>query len=63
MSVAHIAEVALAIVLLIAGIYFYRRPSTDGQPGGQGAVLLGLIAIDLVLTLVTVAVGAAVLRR
>ena len=30
---------------------------------GAGAVLLGLIAIDLVLTLVTVAVGAAVLRR
>jgi len=30
---------------------------------GVGSVLLGLIAIDLVLTLVTVAVGAAVLRR
>ena len=30
---------------------------------GAGAILLGLVALDIVATLVTVAVGAEVLKR
>lgn len=49
LPITRIAELALAVVLLIAGIWFYRRPSNDGQPGGQGAVLLFVVALLLAI--------------
>jgi len=49
MTIAQMAELALALVLLVAGIWFYRRPSPDGQPGGQGAVLLFVVAALLAI--------------
>jgi uncharacterized membrane protein YphA (DoxX/SURF4 family) len=49
LSVTHLAELALALILLVAGIWFYRRPATDGQPGGQGAVLLFVVAALLAI--------------
>jgi hypothetical protein len=40
-----------------------KRPTLSGVAKGAGAVVLGLIALDIVATLITVAVGAEVLRR
>jgi hypothetical protein len=38
-------ELAVAVVLLAAGIYFYRRKPADGNSyGNQGAVLLFVVA-------------------
>jgi hypothetical protein len=40
-----------------------RAPSFRGIAKGAGLILVGLIALDIVATLITVAVGAEVLRR
>jgi hypothetical protein len=40
-----------------------KRPRLRGFAKGAGAVLLGLIALDLAATVLTLAVGAAWLRR
>lgn len=53
MSFAHLTplrmvELALAIALLVAGIVFYRRRDpANGSYGGQGAVIMLVIAAIL----------------
>ena len=45
MTPTRMVELAVAIVLLGVGIWFYRRRDPkDGQRGGQGAVILFVIA-------------------
>ena len=40
-----------------------RAPSLRGLAKGAGAVVLGLISLDLIATVATLAVGAQWLRR
>ena len=40
-----------------------RALTLRGLARGAGAIVLGLVALDIVATLITVAVGAEVLRR
>jgi hypothetical protein len=48
MTTGAIAEVAMAAVLLVAGVWLYRRNApVDGGYGSQGAVILFVIAIIL----------------
>ena len=44
MSNARIAELVVAVVLLAAGIWFYRRRDKADSYGSQGAVILFVIA-------------------
>jgi hypothetical protein len=45
MTTGRMIELAVAVVLLAAGIYFYRRKPADGNNyGNQGAVLLFVVA-------------------
>jgi len=37
-------ELAAAVVLLVAGVYFYRRRDTSDSYGSQGAVILFVVA-------------------
>jgi hypothetical protein len=52
-SIGRLAELALAVVLLGAGIWFYARPVTGGTAGNgtrrdsQGSVLLFAVAVIL----------------
>lgn len=44
MTIARIAELVLAVAIVGAGIWYYRRPRADGDNyGGQGAVLLLIV--------------------
>jgi len=44
MTPAHLLELLLAVALIGAGIWYYRRPRGQGDSyGGQGAVLLMFI--------------------
>lgn len=46
MSTQHILELVLAVALIGAGIFYYRRPRADGDSyGGQGAVLLLIVGV------------------
>jgi hypothetical protein len=48
MTTGAIAEVVMAAVLLVAGVWLYRRNApVDGGYGSQGAVMLFVIAIIL----------------
>ena len=48
MTGGAIAEVALAAVLLVGGVYLYRRKAPDdGGYGNQGAVILFVVAAIL----------------
>ena len=52
MSIGRLAELALAVVLLGAGLWFYARPLPSGTPSGtrgdsQGSVLLLVVAVIL----------------
>lgn len=50
MSTFQILEVAIAVVLLVAGIWLYRRPSPEPDHyGSQGAVLLFVVAALLAI--------------
>jgi hypothetical protein len=40
-----------------------RAPSFRGVAKSAGLILIGLVALDIVATLITVAVGAEVLKR
>ena len=40
-----------------------RAPSIRGLAKGAGAVVLGLVALDLIATVATLAIGATWLRR
>jgi hypothetical protein len=43
-------EVAIGLLLLAAAVVFYRRRAPDdGHYGSQGAVILGLIAVILLI--------------
>ena len=44
MSLGRMIELAAAVVILGAGIYFYRRRDKADSYGSQGAVLLFVIA-------------------
>ena len=45
MTVGRMIELVAAVAILGAGIYFYRRRSTDGGSyGSQGAVILFVVA-------------------
>ena len=48
-SSGRMVELAVAVVLLAAGVYFYRRPkgadSKADSYGSQGAVILFVIAV------------------
>ena len=48
MSTAAIIELAIAVAVLVAGLWLYRRRSdASGQYGSQGAVLLFAVALIL----------------
>ena len=52
LSWGALAEVAVGLVLLAAAVVFYRRRATADGPGGygsQGAVIVGLIAIIMLI--------------
>jgi hypothetical protein len=42
-------ELAAAVVLLVAGVYFYRRRDTSDSYGSQGAVILFVVAVILAI--------------
>ena len=44
LSNARMAELGVAVVLLAAGVWFYRRRDKADQYGSQGAVILFVIA-------------------
>ena len=45
MTPVRMVELAVAVALIGAGIWAYRRRDPkDGQPGGQGAVLMFVVA-------------------
>ena len=44
-TTSRMIELALAAVLIVAGVWFYRRKDPkDGTQGGQGAVIMFVIA-------------------
>ena len=52
MTAGRLAELALALILLGAGVWFYARPLPSGTPAGtrrdsQGSVLLFAVAVIL----------------
>ena len=50
MTSREIIELAIAAVLLVAGLWLYRRPSPEPDHyGSQGAVLLIIVAIILAI--------------
>jgi hypothetical protein len=42
-------ELAAAVVLLVAGVYFYRRRDTSDSYGSQGAVILFVVAAIMLI--------------
>ena len=42
-------ELAVAVVLLVAGIYLYRRRDKSDSYGSQGAVILFVIAVIMAI--------------
>ncbi len=49
MTISRGIELVVALVLLIAGVIFYRRgPGTDGY-GSQGAVIMFAIAVIIAI--------------
>jgi len=42
-------ELATAVVLLVAGVYFYRRRDTSDSYGSQGAVILFVVAAIMLI--------------
>jgi hypothetical protein len=45
----RMAELAVAVVLLAAGVYFYRRRDKADSYGSQGAVILFVIAVIMAI--------------
>ena len=45
MSTGRMIELAVAVALLVAGIWLYRRPKQADGYGSQGAVLLFVIGV------------------
>jgi hypothetical protein len=44
MTAGRMIELAVAVVLLAAGVFFYRRRDTSDTYGSQGAVILFVVA-------------------
>lgn len=44
MTIPRMIELAVAALLLVAGIYFYRRRDRQDNYGSQGAVILFAVA-------------------
>jgi hypothetical protein len=44
LSTGRMVELAVAVLLLVAGVYFYRRRDKSDSYGSQGAVILFVIA-------------------
>ena len=44
MTTGRMIELAVAVLLLVAGIYFYRRRAKSDTYGSQGAVIMFVIA-------------------
>ena len=44
MTTGRMIELAAAVAMLVAGIYFYRRRDKSDSYGSQGAVILFVIA-------------------
>ena len=50
MTPGRMIELAVAVVLLVASVYFYRRRDPAGQGyGNQGAVILLVIAVIMAI--------------
>jgi hypothetical protein len=47
LTTGRMIELAVAVLLIGAGIWFYRRPGGDGRPSTQGPVILFVIAAIL----------------
>ena len=47
MTPTRMVELAVAVVLIGVGIWFYRRPAGDGSRSTQGPVLMFVIAAIL----------------
>lgn len=45
MTTGRMIELAAAVALFIAGVYFYRRREKGDSYGSQGAVILFVIAV------------------
>ena len=45
MTTARIIELAVALAILVAAIYFYRRRDKSDGYGSQGAVILFVVAV------------------
>ena len=44
MTTGRMIELAVAVLLLVAGVYFYRRRAKGDSYGSQGAVIMFVIA-------------------
>ena len=45
LTTSRMIELAIAVALIVAGLWFYRRKDPkDGSQGGQGAVIMFVIA-------------------
>ena len=49
MTTGRAIELAAAVVLLVAGVYFYRRRDTSDSYGSQGAVILFVVAAIMLI--------------
>jgi len=50
MTTGRMVELAAAVFLLVAGVYFYRRRDPAGQGyGNQGAVILLVVAVIMAI--------------
>jgi hypothetical protein len=44
LSTGRMVELAAAVLILVAGVYFYRRRDRSDSYGSQGAVILFVVA-------------------
>ena len=49
MTTGRAIELAAAVVLLVAGVYFYRRRDKSDSYGSQGAVILFVVAAIMLI--------------
>ena len=45
MTLPHMIELAVAVLLLVAGVVLYRRRDANDSYGSQGAVLLFVVGV------------------
>ena len=49
LSTGRMVELAAAVLILAAGVYFYRRRDTSDSYGSQGAVILFVVAVIMAI--------------